>query len=170
MKTASTRNNRADQTDNGRPTSDDPVLTGLRQAEAQYRKTYLILEQQTAEARRELDLARIENDALSHELALQRRDVEQERLHARHQRETANALAATLKEIHRSFLSGNIFDHILRACLALTGATRGLYVTGRACARAPVVCYWSAMVSLIPENACLRITRVQRSATIARPV
>ena len=129
MKTASTRNSRADQTDNGRPTSDDPVLTGLRQAEAQYRKTYLILEQQTAEARRELDLARRENEALSHELALQRRDVEQERLHARHQRETANALAATLKEIHRSFLSGNIFDHILRACLALTGATRGLYVT-----------------------------------------
>jgi HD-GYP domain-containing protein (c-di-GMP phosphodiesterase class II) len=134
--TAARRNKRSDQADNGRPTSDDPVLTGLRQAEVHYRKTYLFLEQQSAAARRELEQARNDltharnaHEALSQQLALQRGELDEERRRTRHQRETVDALAATLNDLHRSFSSGNIFDLILKACLTLTGATRGLYVT-----------------------------------------
>ena len=39
------------------------------------------------------------------------------------------AFASVLKDIHRSVFGGSVFDLILKACLTLTGATRGVYVT-----------------------------------------
>src|SRR6185503_11743093 len=45
---------------------------------------------------------------------------------------SADHLAAALKDIHRSLFSSNVFDLILKTCLTLTGASRGLYITATA--------------------------------------
>jgi HD-GYP domain-containing protein (c-di-GMP phosphodiesterase class II) len=111
------------------PTANDPVLAALRQAENRYREIYLSLEQRNAEVQRALDQAREQQDALSARLAAQDRELDDARRRAQHGRETSETLAAALKEIHRALFSGNVFELILKACLTLTGATRGLYVT-----------------------------------------
>jgi hypothetical protein len=88
----------------------DSVVAALREAEMRYRATVEELTQQLADERSELR-------------------VERER--AQHHREMNEALAGSLKQIHRSLFGGNIYELILKACLTLTGATRGLYVTTR---------------------------------------
>jgi hypothetical protein len=125
----SRRNEDSDRTQNARPALDDPVLTALRQTEAQYSKTYQGLQHQRVEAERELALAHEENERLTQKVSAQRLELDQERRQAQHQRENADALAAALKDIHRALFTGNVYDLILKTCLTLTGATRGLYVT-----------------------------------------
>jgi putative nucleotidyltransferase with HDIG domain len=44
------------------------------------------------------------------------------------ERERADALGGHLKHIHHALFVGHVHDFILRACLALTGATRGAYI------------------------------------------
>ncbi len=58
-------------------------------------------------------------------------ELAEERGRARRQRERAEQLAAGLKEIHRSLFAGDVYALILRACLSITGATRGAYLTCR---------------------------------------
>lgn len=56
---------------------------------------------------------------------------EMERTLAERHRQRAERLGRLVKQMHRSLFSGHIPDLILKACLNLTGAKRGLYVTTR---------------------------------------
>ena len=112
--------------------SDDPVLAALERAAGEY----AAVAAEHARARDELarvqeELARADEvrQHLGEELsdALEERD--RLRRQVAHQRERADRLAAALKSVHTSLQSGNLYDLILRACLHITGATRGLYVT-----------------------------------------
>ncbi|HEX8243367.1 MAG TPA: HD domain-containing phosphohydrolase [Longimicrobium sp.] len=47
------------------------------------------------------------------------------------QRERAETLRHALTSVHRALFGGNVYEMILRACLQITGATRGLYVVSR---------------------------------------
>ncbi len=47
------------------------------------------------------------------------------------ERERADRLARTIKELHQELFSGNVYTLILRACLTITGATRGIHVAMR---------------------------------------
>jgi hypothetical protein len=87
---------------------------------------------QLKEMQFQLASAQKENASQAQDLDQARRQVEQQRKQAERQRERANQLAGLLKDIHRSLFAGNIYDLILRACLTITGATRGVYVTVRA--------------------------------------
>jgi putative nucleotidyltransferase with HDIG domain len=64
---------------------------------------------------------------------------EMERTMADRQRERADRLGRLVKQMHRSLFSGHIPDLILKACLNLTGAKRGLYVTTRGSSKQLVV-------------------------------
>jgi putative nucleotidyltransferase with HDIG domain len=131
---------------------DDAVLVSLAQAEAHYREVRASWERQAAEfraawerqarelrqAQEALAAAQASTKQLSthlqtqqDQLAAERRTSERQRQEALRQQERANKLAALLKDIHRSFFSGDLYSLILRACLTLTGGTRGLYVTMR---------------------------------------
>ena len=129
--TASSHKRSSRQARDGGPALNDPVLAALRQADERYREIYLSLEQQIAATRDELTQTRERTERLSQELATKRRELEHERARAQHQRDSAGALAAALKEIHRSLFGANIYELVLKACLTLTGATRGLYVTSQ---------------------------------------
>ena len=94
--------------------ADDPVLSALRETEARYRAA--------------VDDLRRESEARYQELAQARSQGQQARAQAERQRRRAEQLEHALKDIHHAFFSGNIYELILRACLKLTGATRGLYV------------------------------------------
>jgi putative nucleotidyltransferase with HDIG domain len=93
----------------------------LADAEAQKRRLATDLEAERKKAAREVDRA----GQLAQEL-------ETERKRGDRQRERAEQMAELMKEIHRSLFSGNIYEMILRACLTLSGGTRGLYITVRA--------------------------------------
>lgn len=96
-------------------TSDDPVLTSLREAEDRYRAKVRAFQTDWVRHQTELSAAQAEAaQAVS--------------IAARH-RDRANKLAEVLKDIHRSLFNGNVYELILRACLTLTGASRGLYIT-----------------------------------------
>ena len=119
----------------------DPVLAALSRTAEQYRATRDAWKSEMAEARAvvdELALAReAERNALE-ELRRVRGALEKERQQAMRQRERAERLAAALKDVHRALFSGNVFDLILKACLSLTGATRGLYLVARSDGRLQV--------------------------------
>ena len=74
---------------------------------------------------------------LSQALEAERSEVERQRREAERHRERAEQLRQVIADIHRSLFHGNLYDHILRACLTITGATRGLYVTWRQESGAP---------------------------------
>jgi HD-GYP domain-containing protein (c-di-GMP phosphodiesterase class II) len=121
-----------DPAQNFEPLSDDGVLMALRQAETHYREMYQRLEQQRAHVERDQARVREENESLLREIVAQRRELEEERRRAERLRERADALAAAVNEIHQALFDRNIYDLILKTCLTLTGATRGLYITMRA--------------------------------------
>ncbi|MBV9175170.1 MAG: GAF domain-containing protein, partial [Chloroflexi bacterium] len=123
--TRSSRNDDAHQRYEGQPPADDPVLAALREAEIRYRESYRALEQQ----RDELAAARAENERLEAELAARQAEAAGLRRHAEHQRERADLFANSLNNVHRALFSGSVYDLILKACLTLTGATRGQYLT-----------------------------------------
>jgi HD-GYP domain-containing protein (c-di-GMP phosphodiesterase class II) len=68
---------------------------------------------------------------LTRELDEERSRVERQRREAQRQRERAEQLREVVADIHRSLFQGNLYQHILRACLTITGATRGVYVVWR---------------------------------------
>lgn len=112
----------------------DPVVVRLDQAGQLYRQFQARLESQVADllaARAEMASLRETNDQLTHALRGSQRQMEQERERAKQHRERANQLNTILKDIHRSLFSGNIYNLILKACITITGATRGLYLTRR---------------------------------------
>lgn len=73
-------------------------------------------------ARAEADTARREHEGTRGELDALRRAFER-------QHERAETLRHALLEVHRALFGGNVHEMILRACLQITGATRGVYVS-----------------------------------------
>ncbi|MBV9327996.1 MAG: HD domain-containing protein [Chloroflexi bacterium] len=115
--------------DDVRPDPDDPVLAALRQVQTQYREMYAALQQRSTAVLEQLDHARRDEQRLQEQQETLRRERDVERSRADRHRAEANALASALKDIHGSIFSGNVYELILKACVTLTGATRGLYLT-----------------------------------------
>jgi len=132
--------------------ADDPVLSALRETEIRYRT-------------RADDLRR-ESERQHQEVAQARSQMQLANARAEQQRRRADDLEAALKDIQRAFFSGNIYELILRACLKLTGATRGLYVSvesrgtpHRVRSAVDVQGYPEAPASPFLESLCARAAR-----------
>lgn len=116
------------------PDDEDPVLAALHAAEAAYRAerrdaaelAAKLAETSAAlgEARQELTGTRSELRALHERLTAAERALQRDR-------ERAVQLAEALRDLHRAVFSGNIYELLLRVCLKLTDASRGLYITVR---------------------------------------
>lgn len=130
--------------------SADAVLADLSQAESHARLVREEWEQQkqalqdaearTASLQAQLLGAQETNTRLAQHLQAAQREAEQQkaamqaqadaqRADADAQRERNKQLEAVLKELHATFYTGNVYALILKACLIITGATRGVYVT-----------------------------------------
>jgi len=116
----------------------DPVEARLEEVTRLYRTHRMEWEAALEEARTHLANAHETNRDLTRELDAQRTALEaeraaleRERSEAERQRARAEQFRQVISDIHRSLFHGNLYLHILRACLTITGATRGLYVTWR---------------------------------------
>jgi len=137
----STQTGNIDRAGSDTSEQDDPMLGALQQVEAEYRemqaevadKDAALAQQEAALAEQNAALAeaRQASAELRDELALNQGLLESERRKTRRERARTKEMAAQLREIHAALFSGNIYDLILKACLTLTGATRGLYLTAR---------------------------------------
>jgi len=110
----------------------DPVLTGLKETEQAYLKVRgafdrRIDELDEAEAQR--DQAREAERELTEDIRRLRDQLTREKKRSARHEERSRQLAEALKDIHRSLFDGNVYKLILRACMTITGATRGLYLT-----------------------------------------
>jgi putative nucleotidyltransferase with HDIG domain len=112
--------------------ADDPVLTALGTAGTEYvrvrddlLRNLTLAEQAAADAAR----AREAERQMAGEVDRLRAHLERERKRAARMQERARQLADAVKDLHQAFFSGNVYDLILRACMTITGATRGVYVT-----------------------------------------
>jgi len=83
------------------------------------------------EAEAELATEREKARDLAQQLRQSEISRDMDRTMADRQRQRADRLGRLVKQMHRSLFSGHIPDLILKACLNLTGAKRGLYVTTR---------------------------------------
>ena len=90
--------------------ADDPVLRQMALAEGAYRAAREAWRAREAELFDELN---------------------QQRLLAERQRRRAECLHQSLREIHGALFSGDVYHLILQACLTITEATRGVYITAR---------------------------------------
>ena len=95
----------------GHDGGDGAVLQHLRQAEREYR--------------REQEL----RERLDDELAQTRGALEAERRTVERLEKRAACLEAALKEIHGALFGGDVYALILRACVTISQARRGLYVS-----------------------------------------
>lgn len=114
------------------PPAADPVLAALTRAEESYLAFREAEERHLAQLRSveaQLAEARSENTALAGSLSSSRQDLATQRSRTTQERDRAARLAALVRDIHASLYRGDVYDLILRACLTLTEATRGLYVT-----------------------------------------
>lgn len=99
----------------------------MKEAREEYVKVYA----GRARAEEELAAEKKRNEKLSSQLEGAEEEVEQLCVKVDRQKERATQLSSCLKDIHRALFNGNIYDLILRACLTITGATRGVYVTAK---------------------------------------
>ena len=121
--------------------SEEEVLADLHQAEAHFRDVVARAQQTTAAMRdaqqrvTSLQMQVIGLQETNAQVVRHLQDTEQAAAEARvqleGQRARAQQLEHVLQELHKTLFSGNVFDMILRACLTITGATRGLYVTSK---------------------------------------
>ncbi|MBA3945736.1 MAG: GAF domain-containing protein [Herpetosiphonaceae bacterium] len=112
----------------------DAVHHSLEQAIVQNEEARRQSEQQVqelSELRVQLHSAQLRLERYQVEATAATQEIEQLRGQVEGQRTRAHDMAIALKDIHRSLWSGNIYELILRTCLALSGATRGLYITAR---------------------------------------
>ncbi|MDQ6694896.1 MAG: HD domain-containing protein [Chloroflexota bacterium] len=130
----------------------DPVLILLEQVESEYvqvknawhleeRRLLDDLGEAQQDIQRqnteiELVLARVAEleqgkKKIEHELRAAKAQVEQAQAKAAQQKDRANHLAGNLKDIHKALFSGDVYNLILKACISITGATRGVYLTTR---------------------------------------
>ena len=121
--------------------STDPVVAHLRQAEdlyEQFRRDWEREATEFAETKSQIDgLAATNADlqASLQEVQVRLKEAQEarEREHAAAQRyrDRAAQMAEHYKQIHRALFEGGVYGLILKACLTITGATRGLYITTR---------------------------------------
>ncbi len=113
-----------------RPGDDDSgdsnrVLTALAQAATSYRSEHAQAEQDRAAVQRlEAELKHVQAQVQAAEAAATAAQQQ-----ADHQLRHVDYLRGELKTIHQAVFTGNIYGLILKVCLTLTGATRGLYIT-----------------------------------------
>jgi HD-GYP domain-containing protein (c-di-GMP phosphodiesterase class II) len=129
--------------------TEDPVLSLLDAAAGAYRMHEAALRGDVAMAQADARAAADRAERLHAEAQASRAEAEslQDRLEAtrgelegahrafERQRERAEALRHALVEVHRALFGGNVYEMILRACLQITGATRGLYVSSHGSGR-----------------------------------
>ncbi|HSU13762.1 HD domain-containing phosphohydrolase [Longimicrobium sp.] len=125
---------------------EDPVLSLLDAAAEAYRmhdgalRGELAMAQadarsSSAEAERwraEAQSAEADAESLRGEVRAVRSELEGAHLAFQRQRERAETLRHALVSVHRALFGGNVYEMILRACMQITGATRGLYISSRA--------------------------------------
>lgn len=115
-------------------TGDDAILEHLQQAELQYRAfraSFSLQASQFAEAQIELTNAQAARDQFAEEATTLRDELQRARQRAEQQRLRANQLALALRDVNRALFSSDVYTLILRACLTITRAERGLYLTSR---------------------------------------
>jgi len=131
--------------DTMRSGGEDPVLSLLEAAGGAYRAHDAALRGELAAVRGEAERLRGEEEAsraaalasaadaarLDEELSAARGELEQTRRAFERQRDRAESLRHALVEVHRALFGGNVYEMILRACLQITGATRGVYMASR---------------------------------------
>ena len=88
----------------------------------------LLLRRESESLRRRVDGMQEQLDAARTSVERREQVVEQRMQQAESVQRRATTLTHSLKPIHEALFGGRVHDHILRACLALTGATRGAYV------------------------------------------
>ena len=124
-------------------------MAHLKAAESAYQS---VEEQRLADAR-ELSATR---DALAEARSQSRRlkdELDGERWNAERERQRAECLKEAMRQIHGALFSGDVSTLILRACLTISGATRGVYVTAsrpEGPLRVRAVIDMDAMVGSIP--------------------
>jgi HD-GYP domain-containing protein (c-di-GMP phosphodiesterase class II) len=113
--------------------SGDPVVAALDQAaaahrarESEWRAHQTATEGALREAEAALEAEEAEWAAARARLEA---DLALERAQAERHRHRAECLERALREIHGALFSGDVYALILRACLTITEATRGVYVT-----------------------------------------
>lgn len=102
----------------------DQVQKKVEEAQAQVART-----QENAQA--QIRDVQERSNQLAARVETIRAEAQEAQERAERNRARANQLATSLKSIHRSLFSGNIYELILKACLTITGATRGMYITAR---------------------------------------
>lgn len=110
------------------------VLTYLHRAEQAYveeQARWAQQQQMIKYLHAELAQAGETKSRLEHDLATSTAAIEHARADAARQRERAGRLEAALIALHQDLFGANLFDLILRAAIALTEATRGLYISLR---------------------------------------
>ncbi len=111
----------------------DPVLESLAEAEERYRQARANWARQVAGLKQSHEAAVAQASDDREELVAEVRrlteEAARERERANRQQALARRLADGLKDVHRSLFDGNVYSLILKACLTITGATRGLYLT-----------------------------------------
>jgi HD-GYP domain-containing protein (c-di-GMP phosphodiesterase class II) len=103
---------------------EDGALAHLHAAAEAYRREREATAAELAATREALARAEAEVREARSRAEKAHADAERRREQAAHLREAASAL-------HRAVFAGDVYALILRACLSITGATRGLYVTWR---------------------------------------
>jgi putative nucleotidyltransferase with HDIG domain len=114
------------------PGSDDPVIQAIERVREEYAGHLAEVQNLRTEVRQlraELAQGDEVRAAMQKEIEQAQGRMERLRRKADYQRERADRLAELLKSIHHSLFQGNVFELILKACLQITGATRGIYVT-----------------------------------------
>lgn len=86
---------------------------------------------QCSEAQAQIKRIQEEVSRLEADLKETTEEREREHLIALRYRERTAQLDNSLKLIHKALFEGGVYGLILKACLAITGATRGLYITTR---------------------------------------
>ena len=112
----------------------DPVLESLHQAEVSYLEARSDLDTVSGSlthAQEALKEEKAHNRDLSKQLQAAKKQLEQERQRVERYQEQSSQMASCLKEINGALFRGNIYDLILNACITVTGATRGIYLTAR---------------------------------------
>jgi putative nucleotidyltransferase with HDIG domain len=104
---------------------EDQVLAHLRSAEAAYRAE----ERERARELEELEATRAALAESQAHARLLTAELDAQRWNAERERQRVECLKQAMREIHGALFHGDVYTLILRACLTISGATRGIYVT-----------------------------------------
>src|SRR5205085_972080 len=80
-------------------------------------------------AKEQLALLQDVNRQLTQNLEAAQRQVEEEHQRAERERAWAGQIADAVKEIHGSVFSGDVYAQIVKACIGLAQARRGLFIS-----------------------------------------